>query len=309
MDVNIRKASHMPKRRKRGFLTYWMKEWSSWLLVIPSLFFFIFFSWQPLFSGIWLSFFETKGFKAESFIGFQNYIDVITNSVFQQMLLNTFKYVFWSLIIGFSIPIVIAVLINEMRHLRSFFRFSAFFPSMIPGIAASMLWMFLFEPSENGLVNKLLSIVGIEPLGWLQDPNWTIITIVLTITWRNFGATMLLFLASLQGINNDLYEAASIDGAGIWRKFWSITLPQIAPLIGLTLILQISGVFQIFNEPLVLTEGGPNNASMTLQLQSYFYAFRYFQAGHSAALGVITFIILMIITVFYFRLQKRWERE
>jgi multiple sugar transport system permease protein len=299
--------TYTPKQKKTTFLLYWMKEWSSWLLIIPTLLFFFFFSWQPLLSGIWLSFFKTKGFKAESFIGLQNYIDVITNSVFQQTLINTFMYVFWSLVIGFVIPIFVAVMINEMRHWSSFFRFASFFPSMIPGIAASLLWMFLFEPSENGLVNKIIGLIGIHPQGWLQDPNMTIITIVLTITWRSFGATTLLFLASLQGVNNELYEAASIDGAGIWRKFWNITLPQIAPLIGLTLILQVSGVFQIFNEPLVLTEGGPNNASMTLQLQSYFYAFRYFEAGHSVALGVITFMILMVMTVYYFKLQKKWE--
>lgn len=309
MSVNTVTKTHTPKRKKASFIMYWMKEWSSWLLIIPTLLFFFFFSWQPLLSGIWLSFFETKGFKAEGFVWFQNYIDVITNSVFQQTLINTFMYVFWSLVIGFVIPIIVAVMINEMRHFKSFFRFATFFPSMIPGIAASMLWMFLFEPSENGLVNMVLGSVGISPLGWLQDPKLTIITIVLTITWRNFGATTLLFLASLQGVNNELYEAASIDGAGIWRKFWNITLPQIAPLIGLTLILQVSGVFQIFNEPLVLTEGGPNNSSMTLQLQSYFYAFRYFEAGHSVALGVITFIILMIMTIYYFKLQKKWDRE
>ncbi|MFC5404141.1 carbohydrate ABC transporter permease [Cohnella soli] len=309
MSENASTGTYTPKRKKSSLIMYWMKEWSSWLLIIPTLLFFFFFSWQPLLSGVWLSFFKTKGFKAEGFNGLQNYIDVVTNSVFQQTLINTFVYVLWSLVIGFVFPIVVAVMINEMRHFKSFFRFSAFFPSMIPGIAASLLWMFLFEPSENGMINRILGSVGIQPLGWLQDPNLTIVTIILTITWRNFGATTLLYLASLQGVNNDLYEAASMDGAGIWSKFRNITLPQVAPLIGLTLILQVSGVFQIFNEPLVLTEGGPNNASMTLQLQSYFYAFRYFEAGHSAALGVITFLILMVMTIYYFRLQKKWDRE
>lgn len=309
MSVNAGTPTYTPKQKKSTFFMYWMKEWSSWLLIIPTLLFFFFFSWQPLLSGIWLSFFQTSGFETEKFIGLQNYIDVVTNSVFQQTLINTFMYVFWSLVIGFLVPIVVAVMINELRHWNSFFRFSAFFPSMIPGIAASLLWMFLFEPSENGIVNMMLGAVGLNPLGWLQDQHLSIVTIVLTITWRNFGSTTLLYLASLQGVNNELYEAASIDGASIWRKFVSITLPQIAPLIGLTLILQVSGVFQIFNEPLVLTEGGPNNASMTLQLQSYFYAFRYFEAGHSAALGVITFIILMVMTVYYFKLQKKWDKE
>ncbi|MCD9026100.1 carbohydrate ABC transporter permease [Cohnella silvisoli] len=309
MSANISMQPYAPKKRKAKFIMYWIKEWSSWLLIVPTLLFFFFFSWQPLLSGIWLSFFKTKGFKADGFVGFQNYIDVIQNSVFQQTLINTFMYVIWSLVIGFVIPIVVAVIINEMRQWNSWFRFSVYFPSLIPGIAASLLWAFLFEPSENGVINMLIGKIGIHPLQWLQDPHLTIVTIVLTITWRSFGATTLLYLASLQGVNSELYEAASIDGADIWRKFRNITIPQIAPLIGLTLILQISGVFQIFNEPLVLTEGGPNNASMTLQLQSYFYAFRYFEAGHSVALGVVTFVILMVMTIYYFRIQKKWDRE
>ncbi|WP_270170209.1 carbohydrate ABC transporter permease [Paenibacillus sp. SYP-B4298] len=305
MDRTASAGGRRRRARGSGFVRYWIKEWSSWLLVVPSVLFFLFFSWEPLLRGIYLSFFETRGFEPVRFIGLQNYVDVVSHSVFWQILRNTFVYVFWSLVLGFFVPIAVAILVNEMRWLQSFFRVSAYFPSMVPGIAAAMLWMFLFEPSEHGLVNMALGLLGIAPLGWLQDSSLTIVTIVLTMTWRGFGAIMLLFLANLQSINNELYEAAAIDGASIRHKLAHIMLPHISPLIGLTLILQISGVFQIFNEPLVLTEGGPNNASMTLQLQSYFYAFRYFEAGRSVALGVITFLILMVITLVFFRLQKK----
>ncbi|GBF75730.1 ABC transporter [Paenibacillus sp. 598K] len=278
-------------------------------MIVPTLLFFFFFSWQPLFQGIILSFFRTEGFEGVEWIGIQNYLDVMQNAVFQQTLVNTFVYVFWSLVIGFAVPIVVAIAINEMRHWGSAFRFSVFFPNMVPGIAAALMWMFLFNPGEGGVLNMLLGWFGLPTQEWLQNPDMTILLIILTITWRSFGATTLLYLASLQGINSDLYEAASIDGAGIWRKFRSITLPQIAPMISLMLILQVSGVFQVFNEPLVMTEGGPSNASMSLMLQSYFYAFRYFEAGHSLALGVVTFVILMLLTIVYFKLEKKWERE
>ncbi|RED85551.1 carbohydrate ABC transporter permease [Cohnella phaseoli] len=296
-------------RKRRQFILYWLREWSSWLLIVPTLLFFFFFSWQPLFQGIVLSFFRTEGFKGVEWNGVQNYIDVMQNSVFQQTLINTFVYVLWSLVIGFFVPIVVAIAINEMRHWGSAFRFSVYFPNMVPGIAAALMWMFLFNPGEGGVLNMLLGWFGLPSQEWLQNPDMTIFLIILTITWRNFGATTLLYLASLQGINSELYEAASIDGAGIWRKFRSITLPQIAPMISLMLILQVSGVFQVFNEPLVMTEGGPSNASMSLMLQSYFYAFRYFEAGHSLALGVVTFVILMLLTIVYFKLEKKWERE
>ncbi|MDQ0091327.1 multiple sugar transport system permease protein [Paenibacillus anaericanus] len=296
-------------KKKGNFLRKSLRDWSSWILILPTLFAFFFFSWQPLVKGIVLSFFKTEGYKAVSFIGLQNYVDVIQNSAFQQTLLNSFMYVFWSLAIGFAVPIIVAVLINELRHGKSFFRFAIFFPCMVPGIAASMLWMFLFEPGKGGVLNILLDAVGLPVQQWLQNPKMTIMLVICTITWRNFGGTVLLYLASLQSINSDLYEAASLDGANVWRRFWNITLPQISGMIGLMLILQVSGVFQIFNEPLVMTEGGPTNASMTLMLQSYYYAFRSFQAGHSMALGVITFLILMVLTVVYFKMDKKLNRE
>ncbi|MEK4237226.1 MULTISPECIES: carbohydrate ABC transporter permease [Paenibacillus] len=299
----------MTKKKKGYPVRRLFRDWSSWILIVPTLFAFFFFSWQPLVKGIVLSFFNTEGYNAVSFAGLQNYKDVIQNSAFQQTLTNSFVYVFWSLLIGFAVPIIVAVVINELRHGKSFFRFSVFFPSMVPGIAASMLWMFLFEPGKGGVLNIMLSALGFPVQQWLQDPDMTIMLIIFTITWRNFGGTVLLYLASLQSINHDLYEAASIDGANVWRRFKSITIPQISSMIGLMMILQISGVFQIFNEPLVMTEGGPNNASMTLMLQSYYYAFRSFEAGHSMALGVITFLVLMVLTIIYFRLDKKLNRE
>jgi len=277
----------------------------AWLLIVPSMSFFLVFSWQPLVSGMLLSFQETKGYEGIRFNGVQNYVDVITNSVFQQTLINTGMYVFWSLVIGFAVPIVIAIIINELAHFKSFFKFSVFFPTIVPGIAASLLWVLIFEPGSGGILNALLDQFGVSPLNWLQNSHWTIILIVITMTWRGFGTSVILYLASLQGVNHELYEAASIDGAGVLRRIRSITIPQISPIISIMLILQIIGVFQVFYEPLTMTEGGPNNASMTLMLQSYFYAFRYYEAGLSMAVGMITFVILLVFTVIYFKINKK----
>lgn len=299
-------------RAQSGLRKVWRyiaKEWSSWLLIIPTVYLFYVFAWQPLVSGIVLSFFRTEGYSAVEFIGLRNYEDVISNSVFRQTLINSFYYVFWSLVFGFVLPIAVAIMINELIRGKSLFRFAVFFPNMVPGIAASMLWLLLFQPGKNGVLNMLLGWVGIPAQEWLQNPHLTIPLIVLTMTWRGFGGSVLLYMASMQGINRELYEAAAIDGAGIWRRLFSITLPQISNLIGLMLILQISGVFQVFGEPLVMTEGGPNNASMSLMLQSFFYAFRYFQAGHSMALGVITFMILLVLTVLYFWMDRKFAKE
>ncbi|MBD1382276.1 carbohydrate ABC transporter permease [Metabacillus arenae] len=294
-------------RQIKTFFNRFLRDIPAWLLIVPSLLFFILFSWQPLISGFTLSFFETKGYEAIKFVGFQNYIDVMSNSVFQQTLINTFLYVFWSLVFGFLVPIVVAIIINEMLHLQSFFKFAVYFPNMVPGVAAALLWTFVFYPGENGLLNTIFQNLGLAPSQWLQNPHLTVILIVITMTWRGFGATVILYLASLQGVNRDLYEAASLDGAGMLAKIRHITIPQIFPIISIMFILQVIGIFQVLYEPLTMTGGGPNNASMSLMLQSYFYAFEYFEAGRSLAVGVITFLILAILTVFYFKIDKKFN--
>jgi multiple sugar transport system permease protein len=300
MAATPRRSSRLAKWGKRL-----VRDLPSWLIILPSIVFFAVFSWQPLISGFILSFQETKGYNGLRFIGLQNYADVISNSVFQQTLINTFQYVCWSLVIGFAVPIMIGIMINEMFHLQSFFKFSVYFPSMVPGIAGALLWMFIFDPGESGLINSLLRQIGLPASQWLQNPHLTIMLIIVTMTWRGFGSSVILYLASLQGVNPELYEAASIDGASVWKRLRHITIPQISPIISIMLVLQIIGVFQVLYEPLTMTEGGPNNASMSLMLQSYFYAFRYFQAGHAQAVGVITFMFLLVFTLVYFRLNKK----
>lgn len=275
------------------------KDFGSWVLLVPSVLMFLVVLWQPLVSGVVLSFFKTKGYDPVEFIGLQNYADIITNSEFMASLLNTFAYTFWSLLIGFLLPVVVAVMLNEMIHFKAVYRFLFYFPAMIPGMATALLWYFIFDPGEGGILNMLLGAAGLEPSQWLQNPRLSIPLIVVTMTWRGFGSAMLVYLAALQGINRDLYEAASIDGAGFFRKVWYVQLPFIKSLMGLMLIRQIISVFQVMQEPLAMTSGGPNNASMSLMLSSYYYGFRYFEAGRSMAVGTITFLILAVLTVIY----------
>lgn len=285
------------------------KDWGSWILLVPSLFLFIFMVWQPLVSTIRLSFYETQGFNAVSFIGLDNYKNVLTNSSFIKTLGNTFLYVLWSLLIGYLFPLIVAILLNEMVHMKSVFRFCCYFPAMVPGMATALLWKFIFDPGEGGILNMILNFFGLGTSQWLQNSNMTIPLIVLTTTWRGFGGTMLVYLASLQGINRDLYEAASIDGASFFQKIRYVQLPAIKNLMGLMLIKQIIGVFQIMQEPLAMTDGGPNNASISLMLSSYNYGFRYFQVGRSMAVGTITFLILAVFTVIYQVMSRREEKE
>ncbi|MFV0401063.1 MAG: carbohydrate ABC transporter permease [Oscillospiraceae bacterium] len=298
-------------RQKRGLgrriAVSFKRDFGSWILLVPTLILFIIVLWQPLLSGLVLSFFETSGYETVRFNGLQNYRDIITNSEFTAALVNSFAYTFWSLAIGFLMPLVVAMMLNEMVHLKALYRFTFYFPSMIPGMATALLWYFIFDPGEGGVLNMILALFGRSPSMWLQNSALTIPLIVITMTWRGFGGTMLIYLAALQGINQDLYEAASIDGAGFFRKVWHIEVPQLKSMIMLMLIRQIIGVFQVMQEPLAMTGGGPNNASISLMLESYYYGFRYFEAGRSMAVGAVTFVILAVLTVIYQLISKRQE--
>lgn len=273
--------------------------------MLPSLLMFIFFTWQPLVSGIILSFFQTKGYNIVKFIGLGNYRDVLTNSSFNTALLNSLSYTLWSLVIGFTLPIIVAILLNEVIHLNGFFKFSFYFPSMIPGMATFLMWAFMYNPAKWGVLNNILTSIALPTFGWLNIPQYTILLIVITMTWSAFGGTALIYMASLQGINQELYEAAALDGAGFFQKIRYITLPNIKGVILLMLIMQIITVFQVMIQPLSMTGGGPNDASLSLMLQSYLYAFNYIKAGPSMAVGVITFLILIIPTFAYFILSNK----
>lgn len=288
-----------------GLVSFFKHDLKAWLLALPTLLLFIFFIYQPIVSGVFLSFFETKGFKTNGFAGFSNYIEVINDRLFATTVANTFKYTFWSLLIGFLVPIIIAILINEMVHFKSFFKIAIYTPVMVPGVAAFLIWQFFFEPGEGGVLNTLFSKVGIPPQQFLQDERLTIPLIVMTMTWKFFGATVLIYIASLQGINNELYEAAAIDGAGIWKRIKHITIPAIFNIARLMLILQIVSVFQVMIEPMVMTGGGPNDSSVSLMLLNYKFAFVKFEAGKSMALCVIVSIFLIALTL----LQKKVIKE
>lgn len=291
------KASNLNMTIKRNI--------SGWLLMLPGVILFTFFVWLPLIESTWLSLFKTQGFHAETFTGLQNYVDIFKHSDFGAALLNTFMYTFWSLIIGFLVPIIIAMLILETRRGQSFFRLTAYFPNMMPGLATILMWGFLFRSGQNGVLNILLGAIGVEPVTWLSDPAKVIPLIVVTMTWKSAGATALVYMAGLSGINPDLYDAAAIDGAGVFRRIIHITIPQIYKLGSTLLILQIISVFQILYEPLVLTNGGPNNASISIMQLVWRYAFRDYDYGHATAISVIICAILIILTMIYTKVNKK----
>ncbi len=285
------------------------QEISAWILIVPTLIILFFWSVRPIFTGVLYSFFDMKGYELTNWIGLDNYKIILSDTMFVPTLINTIKYVVWSLLLGYIPPLFVALMLNEMVHGQGFFKVTIYFPVMVSAIATAMIWNYLYQPDANGLLNMLLAKVGVEPQVWLQNKNYTIPLIIVSSTWQGFGGTMVMYLAALQGINQELYEAAFIDGASYFRRIWNITLPSIKNILLLFGVRQMIGVFQIMAEPLAMTGGGPDGASMSLGLWSYSNAFVYFKPQLSLAIGVIMFVILMILTFFYFKLQNNLDTE
>jgi multiple sugar transport system permease protein len=249
--------------------------------------------------------YSAQGITLNKFVGFKNYIRVFKHPDFLPALRNTFSYTFWSLVIGFLVPIVLALFISEIRRGRSLFKVGIYLPNIVPGMAMVLMFSFIFKPGQNGILNVLLAKMGVPACAWLTNPKLTKPLIVIALTWKGAGATALLYIAGLQGIDPELYEAAIIDGAGIWKRIRYITLPCIYNLARTLLILQIIAVFQILYEPLVMTNGGPNNASISIMQLMYRFAFEKYDYPKASAIAVIICVILAFLTVAYNKLNKK----
>ena len=298
------------KRNKKGYVVsvnkkkFGKSDLMGWLIMIPAIILFTFFVWEPLLESVRLSLYSAQGVELQEFVGLKNYIEVLNDTSFNAAFTNTFKYIGWSLIIGFIVPIILAIFISETVRGKSFCRFAVYFPNMIPGMAVSLLWVYFFRPGPTGVLNILLGKCGIAPCTWLNNAALCIPLIIIVLTWKGAGSTSLIYMAGISGINPEYYEAAAIDGAGIWSRIAHVTIPCILKQGRTMLILQVISVFQILYEPLVLTNGGPNNASISIMLLVYKYAFTKFDYPNAAALSVMICIVLILLSGLYMKLTK-----
>lgn len=281
----------------------------AWMLMLPAVFALYFMIWRPQVLGFIWSFCKMEGYTPAAFVGFKNYIEVFSDSEFLKILCNTWQYVIWSLVIGFIPPIIIAIILNEMKYFKGFFKVTLYLPSMLPTIAVMLMWYFIYYPDGSGLLNILLGYIGVEPQLWLNNPKLVIPLIIISMTWKSMGSAMLLYYCALQSVNTELYEAAIIDGAGMLKRVRYVTLPQISGVLILNLVNQIIAVFQIMEQPMAMTGGGPSGASMTLGYQLYQYGFVSGRIGHALSLGGIMFVFLIISTCFYFYLNRKVEQN
>lgn len=276
--------------------------------LLPALCFYGIFQWYPILYNFVLAFQRYIPGLSAQWVGLRNFERVLNDWLLPLAFKNTLLYTGLTLLIGFVVPIIVAVALMELRRGRGFFRLAVYMPNIIPAIALYVLWLFLFNPAV-GLLNQILVFLGLPALDWLLSSNTALVSLVIMSTWANFGSTAVLYMASLSAISEDFYEAAEIDGAGIWRRIRHITLPALKPTILLLLLLQILFTVQVLQEPLIMTGGGPNNATMTLMYMVYNYAFVYADFGRAGALGIMVFAFLMFLSILYVKFSNLVREE
>lgn len=277
-----------------------------YLFLLPALLAFAIFAWYPIVRGLILSFQRVNLVDPAEWIGLNNFRFLFNDPLFWTAWRNTFRFTLYGLLLGYLVPFVLALVINEVRHVRWYFRLAFYLPVMLPPIVAVYLWQWIYDPGP-GLANQILTSVGFEQQAWLQSTDTAMLSLVIIATWSYAGSTMLIYLAALQGIPAHLYDAAEIDGASMWARLRDITLPQMRFILLILLVLQIIGTMQVFTEPFVLTDGGPANATVTVMLLLYRYAFQYGNYGAASALGLMLFVVLVIFSLLYLWLTRRYR--
>lgn len=281
----------------------WAEQIPAYLFLLPALLLFGLFAWYPMLNSFIMSFQDVRLGGEDSFVGFDNYAAMLRDPNFGVSWLNSLQFALLSIAIGFVVPIIVAIGVNEMRRFKGFFRLAFFLPNLIPVVIYLLVWRLIYAP-EGGFLNSLLAGVGAEPQLWLQNPATVKIAIIVILTWANFGGTMLIYLAALQDLGPELYEAAEIDGASMFQRVWHITLPYLRTTMKLLLVLQFLTVVQLFTEPFLLTAGGPANNTLTPVLSIYRKAFTDNNYGVASAWSVTLVVFLAIFSAIYLRLAR-----
>lgn len=302
--TNGSSAARQDLRRRRG-LSKLEQGYMGFILILPWLIGFCIFKLYPFVSSLVYSFTDYDLFKGvQNVVGFQNYIDAFTKPKNVKALQVTFTYAFMTVPLKLIFALFIAYILNFKIKGVGLFRTAYYVPSILGGsVAIAVLWKALFK--NDGVINTILAMLGFESINFLADKNWALFIICLLRVWQ-LGSAMVLFLAALKGVPEDLYEAASIDGATKGRQFLSITIPLISPVIFYNLVTQLVQAFQEFNGPYIITNGGPRNATTLISVIVYNTAFKDYKVGMSSAMAWVMFVIVMVLTVIAFVSQKKW---
>lgn len=275
------------------------------LFLLPSAIPLLLFRVVPMIASAWISLHEWNMIGAMQWVGLDNYISLLSSAETWQILGHTLLYLIGYLPLVFFGGLLIAVALNRKLKARGLLRAAYFVPVVTSWVAVALVWQWLLNPS-NGLVNHVLGILHLPQPGWWTDPAWAMPSVILASAWKDLGFVMVILLAGLQAIPQEIEEAAMVDGANAWRRFWSVTFPLLTPSIFFVLIISLINGFQVFDQVNVMTGGGPSGASQVVVGKIYDLSFRYGEAGMASALSWILFAIILGITAVQMHGQKKW---
>ena len=301
-----------PRRRARHTPVSWVRGGglTTFLFLLPMLLVFGAFSWYPIVRTVIMSLQHTNLVQPPTWVGLDNFRKVLHDQLLPVAVKNTVYFALLALVFGYPIPLIAAVLMSEVRRARGWYSALAYLPVVIPPVVAVLLWKTFYDGGSVGVFNTILGWAHLGPYPWLQSPSTAMPSLVLESTWANAGATVIIYLAALTTVNSELYEAAAVDGAGVLRKVWHITLPQLRGVLLVTMILQIIGTAQVFLEPYLFTSGGPANATLTVLLLIYDYAFGNSLGGDygsATALSLMLAGFLALFSLVYLRATRSWS--
>ncbi|UVI27532.1 carbohydrate ABC transporter permease [Paenibacillus spongiae] len=294
-----------PKMQPRPVISWRRRRipWTPILFLTPAVIAFLLFKYYPLVQAVYMSFFDYKVIDPPGkFVGFSNYSYLLNSTEFWNALWNTIAFFFIYFILTFWVPIVQAILLNEIRFANKTIRVLYLLPTTVPAVAGYLLWKWLYNP-DYGLLNYLLEFIGLGPYGWLNDPAMAKWAIVMPGIF-GAGMSMLIYYSALQGIPSENIEAAKIDGAGPWKRMVSIVFPSMKFVIGIQFIAFISGVFLTFDPMYIMTGGGPANSTRTLSMLVFDSSFKEFRFGVAGAISFVMFIIIAAITYIQIRVSR-----
>lgn len=289
--------------RKKGLLTKLNEQKWAYLFVAPGVILFVVFVLGPLVASFYWSFTEYNGIGPPKWVGIENYKNIFFHDPrFWKSIRNTVFYTVGVIPPGLVISLLLAIGVDQQIRFKNFFRVIYFIPSVTSVIALSVIWKWLFAGEKYGLINYLLILLGFKPIDWLMSPFWTLPAIMIMSIWAGIGYNMILFLAGLQTIPTTVYEAADIDGASTWDKFWHITLPLLKPTMVFVVIMGFIASFQVFERIYIMTEsefgiGGVLDSALTAVAYLYDMGFRKFQMGYASAVGYIVFFVIFVVTI------------
>jgi multiple sugar transport system permease protein len=308
--TTLAKRADRPRRTPLA----WFRDggFSTFLFMLPLLVVFGAFSWYPIVRTAVMSFQHTNLVEAPTWVGWSNFSAVIHDPQTPIAVKNTAYFALLALVFGYPIPLAAAVLMSEVRKRRGLYSGLVYLPVVIPPVVAVLLWKTFYDASSTGVFNTIFGWIGLGPYPWLQSQHWAMPSLVLESTWANAGGTVIIYLAALTGVSAELYEAASVDGATLRQKVWHVTLPQLRGVLLVTMILQIIGTAQVFLEPYLFTSGGPANATLTVLLQIYNYAFGNSLGGDYGKATALSLMLAGFLTLFslvYLRATRAWSQE